>query len=1070
MSFHLSAWSIKNPIPTIVTFLILSIVGIMSFLSLGINDTPNIDVAAVNVVVTQRGASPTELETQVTKKVEDAVANLDDIDEIISTVTEGRSTTVINFELGTDSNQATNDVRNAVSQIRPDLPQDINEPIISRLSFSGGVVITYAVESDQRDVADLSNLVDQTIIPSLLNISGVGEIDRWGGIDREIRIDLDPDRLLAYQISATEVNEQIRSYNINLTGGKTNLGGREQNVRTLGSAKTVADLRNYPIRLDDGGRVLLSKLGTVSDSFAEPTQKAYLNGEPVVAFAVKRSTGSTLVEVEEGIKEAVEELKTTLPEDIKLQTIFTDADSVRASYNGTINALIFGCALTVLTVGIFLRDWRATIITATALPLSIIPTFWVMKALGYTLNGMTLLALALAIGNLVDDAICMLENIDRHLQMNKKPFKAALDGAKEIGLAVVATTSTIVAVFIPVAFMGGIPGQFFQPFGVTVAVSTMFSTLVACTVTPMMSAYLLKGKNSSGNQHQLGLRQPLPRELTLMRCEVTPSAGQTITKDYLKELIANRQQKTNPFTNERKTKTKLQPYRSLLKWALKHRIITLVLAAVFFFGSLQLIPFIPKGLFDSGDTGLSTVVVSLPPGSPLEDTEQLLLQLSDTLEDNSAVESVLAHAGSENVNSGTIYVNLLPKESRELSQQQFQEQMRDVFQTIPGAKISFRSQGAGGSGKDLSLVLRSDNPTALSAVAKDLETQMATIPGLVEINSSETLVKPELIIEPNAQRATDLGVSVQAIANTASLALLGDIDSNLPKYNLSDRQIPIRVQIDPQQRANIQNIKNLLVPGDDGDLFPLKSVAQIRLGSGPAEIERFNRNRRVTVEANLQGISLGDALTSIQELPAMNPLPVGVSEEPSGDAEIMREIFSRFAGALALAILCIYAILVLLYNNFFYPLAILVALPLSVGGALFGLLITQKELGLFALIGIVLLMGLVTKNAILLVDFALASIQQGKPQFKAVVEAGVSRLRPILMTSISTIAGMMPIALELGADGEVRSPMAISVIGGFTTSTLLTLIVVPVLFTYIDNICYWLSSLFKKLRGEVANS
>ena len=396
--------------------------------------------------------------------------------------------------------------------------------------------------------------------------------------------------------------------------------------------------------------------------------------------------------------------------------------------------------------------------------------------------------------------------------------------------------------------------------------------------------------------------------------------------------------------------------------------------------------------------------------------------------------------------------------------------MRDVFQTIPGAKISFRSQGAGGSGKDVSLVLRSDNPTALSAAAKDLETQMATIPGLVEIDSSLSLVKPELIIEPNAQRATDLGVSVQAIANTASLALIGDIDSNLPKYNLSDRQIPIRVQIDPEQRANIQNIKNLLVPGDGGELFPLKSVAQIRLGSGPAEIERFNRNRRVTVEANLQSISLGDALTSIQELPAMNPLPVGVSEEPSGDAEIMREIFSRFAGALALAILCIYAILVLLYNNFFYPLAILVALPLSVGGALFGLLITQKELGLYALIGIVLLMGLVTKNAILLVDFALASIQQGKPQFKAVVEAGVSRLRPILMTSISTIAGMMPIALELGADGEVRSPMAISVIGGFTTSTLLTLIVVPVLFTYIDNICYWLSSLFKKLRGEVANS
>ena len=1051
MSFHLSAWSIKNPIPTVVTFLILGIVGIASFLSLGIDDTPNIDIAAVNVVVTQRGASPTELETQVTKKIEDAIANLDNIDEISSTVTEGRSTTVINFELGTDSNEATNDVRNAVSQIRADLPPDINEPIVNRLSFSGGTVIAYAVTSERRGVAYLSNLVDDTIIPQLLNVAGVGEIERWGGKDREIRVDLDPERLLAYKISATEVNQQIRNYNVNLAGGKTKLGNREQNVRTLGSARTVRDLQRYPVRLDNGGRVLLNKLGTVRDSFAEPTQKAFLNGEPVVAFAVKRSTGSTLVEVEERITEAVANLKTVLPEDIRLKTIFTDADSIRGSYNGTINALIFGCVLTVFTVGIFLRDWRATIITATALPLSIVPTFWVMQSLNYTLNGMTLLALALAIGNLVDDAICMLENIDRHIKMNKTPFKAALDGAREIGLAVVATTATIVAVFIPVAFMGGVPGQFFQPFGVTVAVSTMFSTLVACTVTPMMSAYLLKGKSFA-----------VPKGMKIMRCELTPSASQIITREHLNNLLAKGQPINSPFTKPKKTKPK--PYSSLLKWALTHRITTLILATLFFFGSLQLIPFIPKGLFSSGDTGLSNIVVSLPPGSPLEETEKVMLQISNTLEENPAVERVLAYVGSENVNSGTIYAKLLPKTEREISQQQFQEQMRDTFQTIPGAKVSFRSQGAGGGNKDVSLVLRSDNPTALAAAAKNLETQMSGISGLVEIDSSLSLVKPELIIEPDAQRATDLGVSVQAIASTASLALIGDTDSNLAKFNLSDRQIPIRVQIDPKQREDIQNIQNLLVPGDGGNLYPLKSVARIRLGSGPAEIQRFNRNRRVTVEANLQGISLGDALTRIRALPAMNPLPAGVSEEPSGDAEIMRDIFSRFGGALSLAILCIYAILVLLYNNFFYPLAILVALPLSVGGALLGLLVMQKELGLFALIGIVLLMGLVTKNAILLVDFALSGIQQGKLQFKAVMDAGVSRLRPILMTSISTVAGMMPIALELGADGEVRSPMAIAVIGGFTTSTLLTLIVVPVLFTYIDNICSWIGKTSRKIK------
>ena len=1099
MSFHLSAWSIKNPIPTIVTFLILGFVGLTSFVALGIDDTPNIDISAVNVVVTQRGASPTELETQVTKKIEDAVANLDGIDEITSTIIEGRSTTVLEFELGTDANQATNEVSNAVSQIRPDLPQDINEPIVSKLSFSGGTVMAYAVESDKKDVAELSNLVDQTIIPQLLNVEGVGEIDRWGGVDREVRVDLDPERLLAYRISATDVNQQIRDYNINLAGGKTKLGGKEQNVRTLGSARSVRQIAQYPIRLPEGGRVALNKLGKVNDGFGEASQKAYLNGDAVVAFAVKRSTGSTLVEVEEAVKAEVSKLKQTLDEDLNLTVIFTRADSIRGSFEGTIYALVFGCVLTVLTVGIFLRDWRATIITATALPLSIIPTFWVMRSLDYTLNGMTLLALALAIGNLVDDAICMLENIDRHIQMGKSPFQAALDGAREIGLAVVATTSTIVAVFVPVAFMGGIPGQFFQPFGLTVAVSTMFSTLVACTVTPMMSAYLLKDKATAENSdlaianNRNGSNISLKKG-NIVRCQLTQDTQRTLTPNEAKRVIEQgRKFKLNALTDSKlnltqnfsgqnaqslpgsgepekssskSPKQKRRPYQSLLKWALRHRITTLILATVFFIASLQLVPFIPKGLFSEGDTGLSTIVVNLPPGSPLGETETVMSDVSQTLQANSAVEKVLAYVGSESVNSGTIYATLVPKAERNISQQQFQEQMRLEFAKIAGAKVSFRSQGAGGGNKDVSLVLRSDNPEALFTAAQNLEAQMREIVGLVEIDSSVSLVQPEIIIEPDVQRATDLGVSVQAIASTASLALIGDNEFNLAKFNLSDRQIPIRVQIDPEERVNINNVKNLLVPGNGGDLVPLKSVARIRLGSGPAEIQRFNRNRRVTVEANLQGISLGDALTQIRALPAMNPLPIGVSEEPSGDAEIMRDIFSRFGGALALAILCIYAILVLLYNNFLYPFAILVALPLSVGGALLGLLVTQKELGLFALIGIVLLMGLVTKNAILLVDFALAGIQQGRPQFKAVVEAGISRLRPILMTSISTVAGMMPIALELGADGEVRSPMAIAVIGGFTTSTLLTLIVVPVLFTYIDNFCFGLANLFRRIRGE----
>ena len=1009
MSFHISTWSVKNPIPTIVTFLILGIFGIFSFLNLGIDDTPNIDVPVVQVSVTQRGAGPVELESQVTKKVEDAVAGIGNIDTILSTVTDGSSTTTINFELEADSEQATNDVRNAIAQIRQDLPQGINEPIVKKLEFSGGSIMTYAVSSPRLSVEELSDVVDRKIGRKLVNVEGVAQIKRIGGLDREIRVDLAPSRLRAYGITATQVNEQIRDFNINLPGGRSQVGGSEQNVRTLGSAKTVGELAKYPIILPGGDNVPLSSLGDVKDGYAEPRQSAYLNGEPVVGFSVLRSTGSNLVSVEEAVRKKVAELAKTLPEDLKFNLIFTRADAIRDSYRGTIDAVILGSILTVISVGSFLREWRATLITGLALPLSIIPTFLVMGALGYTLNGMSLLALALAMGNLVDDAICMIENIDQHLQMGKKPYIAAMDAAREIGLAVLATTATIVAVFLPVAFMGGLPGQFFQPFGVTVAVSTMFSTLVATTITPMLSAYLLKGK--------------YPQK----------SGGK-----------------------------RWHSYQSLLSWALRHKITTLLIAIAFFIGTLQLVPHIPKGLFSEGDRSLSTIAVELPPGSTLQETEAVVREVTQKLQKNSAVESVLADVGGgDSVNSGTMYVNLSPKDERDISQQEFQTQMRPVLGQIPGARVTFGSRGGGGGSKDLTIVLKSDHGDVLAKTANALENQMRGVPGLVEVTSSINLVKPEIIIEPNPKRAADLGVSVASIARTASLALIGDNESNLAKFNLPDRQIPIRVQIDPDNRSDIETLKNLRVPSNNGSLVPIAAVADIRLGSGPAKIKRFNRNRQVELGANLEGISLGDALAAVKALPAMSPLPPEVSEEPAGDAKIMRDVFSRFLGALGLAILAIYAILVLLYNNFLYPLAILTALPFSIGGALIGLLVTQKELGLFALIGIVLLMGLVTKNAILLVDFALAGLKEGKPQLKSVIDAGVSRLRPIVMTSISTIAAMLPIALALGADGEVRSPMAIAVIGGFTTSTLLTLVVVPVMFTYVDNCLHWLGKLFK---------
>ncbi|MEO0535898.1 MAG: efflux RND transporter permease subunit [Cyanobacteria bacterium P01_A01_bin.123] len=1070
---NISGWSIRRPIPTIVLFLVLTLAGLVSFGQLGIDLNPNIDFPAVVVSVDQIGAGPEELETQVTKNIEDAVAGLGNIDEIRSTITDGSSSTVINFLLGTDIDRATNDVRDAVSRIRQDLPQDIQEPNVRRLEFEGGSILTYAVTSPQRSVEELSDLIDRTISRSILSVQGVAQVNRIGGVDEEIRVDLDPTQLNALGITATQVNDQTRSFNINLPGGRVDISGQEQGIRTLGSADTVDTLRQYRIVLPSGDAVPLETLGTVDNSYREVRQSAYLNNEPVVAFSVRRSSGSVLVSVEEGVRAQVAQLEETLPDDIEFELIFTLATDIRDSYQASIDALVLGCILAVVVVGIFLKDWRATLITACALPLSIIPTFLVIQTLGYTLNSMTLLALTLAVGNLVDDAIVEIENVERHLNMGKRPYQAALDSTAEVGLAVITTTATIVAVFLPVAFMGGIPGQFFQPFGVTVAVSTMFSTLVARLMTPMMSAYLMKDRRAALRIQRNGDGRAKKGFQTIPFLSFGTGNGSSSHGNGASDVNGSSNGSSNGNGAIRPPqKPGLYPYRRLLGAALRHRLMTIALAIAFFMGSLMLVPLIPTSLFDSGDTGLSLVSVELPPGSTLTDTQQVTERLSQRILEGPAVDNVLStEGGDDGINQATLFVRLKPTSERDISQAQFEQQARDLFQQIPGARISFQSQGASGEGKDLTIVLKGDEPAALMQAANALTQAMKNIPGLVEVNSTASLVQPEILITPDPARAADLGVSVQSIANTVSLATIGDTESNLAEFDLGDRQIPIRVRLTPEARDDVSTLESLKVPSQTGQLVPLVAVADLRFGSGPAQIDRFDRARQVSVGGNLQGITLGQAVQAVNQLPALQNLPSSVSQQPSGDAEIMRDIFSRFGLALGTAVLMIFAVLVLLYNNFLYPFAVMAALPLSIGGALMGLLVAQKPLGLFAMIGVILLMGLVTKNSILLVDYTLMAMQAGKSRREAVVEAGVTRLRPILMTSISTVAGMVPIALELGAGGEVRSPMAIAVIGGFTTSTLLTLVVVPVFFTYIDGFQAGVGQLIRGLgRGKRARS
>lgn len=1019
---QISAWSITHPVHTIVLFLILTIAGIVAFNQLGIDENPNIDIPVVTITVTQPGAAPSELETQITRKIEDAVAGIGNIKHISSVVNEGVTNTSIEFELGTNTDRAVNDVRNEVSKIRQQLPQGIDEPVVQRLEFVGGAFVTYTVSSDKRNVDDLSWIIDNDIARSLMSVKGVGQIQRSGGVDREIRVNLEPRRLEALGVTADMVSLQLRMLNINLPGGRGELGPQEQSIRTLGSALSVEQLAATQIMLPNGRWARLDTLGTVKDSTSEQRQLALLNGKPVVGFSIIRSFGSNMVSVQKGVEEKLRLIEKTLPSDVKITKIRSEARFVEESYAASIDSLLIGSILAVIVIWLFLRDWRAAVVSALAMPLSLIPTFAVMQALGYTLNNMSLLGLALVIGVLVDDAIVEIENIVRHISMGKNPYQAAMEAADEIGLAVVATTMAIVVVFVPVAFMGGIPGQFLKQFGATVAVAVLFSLLVARMLTPLMAAYTLK------------------------------PAAEHATKGRLTRI-----------------------YETLLLAALKHRILTLVIAVVFFGGSIFLFQRMPTSLIGNVDRSESLLQIELPPGSSLRQTKAVVEQITALLKTRSEVRQVYASIGTPTAGRGrssqaaagevhkaNVYIQLAPRHERKLNQEQFEHVLRPIIKTVPGARMAF-TRVAGITGK-LRVVLTSNDPLALTRVTDQLQKEMQSVPGISDIISGASLQRPEILVTPNFARAAEQGVSVQSIARTALIATLGDIEANLPKFNLSDRQINIRVELDPRYRDDPETIRNLRVSAKGNRLLPLSSVADISLGSGPSQINRLDRARQVTIEASLlPGLTLGEALKKVHALPAYKNKPDYIVDTPSGDVEIQKDIFSGFGQALTAAVILIYAVLVLLFEGFMHPLAIMMSLPLALGGALFALVLANQPLGFYGLIGIVMLMGLVTKNAILLVEYCLMSMNAGTPRLKAIIDAGEARMRPILMTTVAMIAGMLPIALGIGAGSEARAPMAICVIGGLITSTLLTLVVVPVVFTYVDDWQRTLLSVFKRL-------
>ena len=1024
-AINVSAWSIRNPIPGVLLFIMLTLIGLMSFRAMKIQNFPDIDLPTVTVTALLPGASPAQLETEVARKIENQLATLQGIKHIYTTVQDGSSITTAEFRLEKPTQEAVDDVRAAVARVRSDLPTDLRDPTVSKVELSGSPILTYTVASSRMDDEALSWFVDDQVTRSLLSVRGVGAVSRVGGVSREVRVELDPARLQALNATAADISRQLYQTQREASGGRTDLGGAEQSVRTIATVQSAAELANLEITLADGRRVRLDQVATVSDTTAERRSTALLDGKPVVGFEIVRTRGAGETEVAAGVRQQLEVLKAAHPE-ITVVEAFNFVDPVQENYDGSMTLLFEGAALAVLVVWLFLRDWRATLVATTALPLSIIPAFWLMSLLGFSLNGVTLLALSLIVGILVDDAIVEIENIMRHLRMGKTPFAAAMEAADEIGLAVIATTFTLIAVFLPTAFMSGVAGKFFVQFGWTAAIAVFISLVVARMLTPMMSAYVMKvPKKEFSEGRWIGI------------------------------------------------------YMAWVKACLRHRVLTTIAATVFFFGSLALVPLLPTGFIPPDDLSQTQVQVTLPPGATFQQTLAAAEQARVIVQQNKHVKLVytavgggntgadpFAQGGAAEVTKATLTINMTPRDDRHgVRKQVIEQELRDALVVLPGARVKV---GLAGGGEKYVLVLAGEDGRVLGEHARRVEQELRTIPGIGNVVSTSSLVRPELIVRPDFARAADLGVTSAAIADTLRIATAGDYDQGLAKLNLSQRQVPVVVKLAAGARTDLDLLSRLAVPGARGPVM-LGNVATLTVDSGPAQIDRYDRLRNINFEIELNGVPLGEVQKSALALPSIVNLPAGVTQTTIGDAETMTELFSSFGLAMLTGIACIYIVLVLLFKDFVQPVTILAALVLSVPGAFLALFITHTALTMPSMIGLIMLMGIATKNSILLVEYAImARRDRGMSRTDALLDACHKRARPIVMTTVAMGAGMMPIALGIGTDPSFRAPMAIVVIGGLITSTFLSLLVIPVVFTFVDDGVQWLKKLFGGKRRIAA--
>ncbi len=1015
---NFSAFSIRNPVPAILLFAMLAVGGLLAFKYLPVQNFPDMDLPTISVTATLDGAAPAQLETEVARTIEDSLASLSYLDHITTTITDGTVSIKVSFKLEKDSEAALNEVRNAVDSVKADLPSQMETPSVTKVTVQNSALLTYAVRSAGLNETELSWFIDNDLTKALLSVPGVGQVNRIGGVDREVHVDLDPSTMASLGVTAATVSSQLKAVQADTSGGLGEIGSTRQTLRTLGAMPSVEALKGLKIPLANGQQVRLDDVASVTDSFADRSSMAYLDGKPAIAVEIKRSNGFSDSTVAADISTAISKFAAAHP-NVRIDEAYSTIGPIIDNYNGSMHMLYEGAILAIVVVWLFLRDWRATILSAVALPLSVIPTFLVMYLAGFSLNIVTLLALSLVVGILVDDAIVEIENIARHLRMGKRPLDAAMEAANEIGLAVIATTFTLVAVFLPTAFMSGIPGLLFRQFGVTAAVAVLVSLVVARLLTPMMAAYFMKA---------------------------------------------------HPV--EEKDGRIMRAYMAIAKAGLNHRKTTVAVTAIVVALSLSTIPFLKSGFLPASDDARTQITLTLQPGATIEQTDaatrkaaDIVGKLRDVTHVFSSIGSVSSGGGPDvsttsDVGSATIVVVLTPIGERDRKQSEIENDIRQALSVLPGVRIEV---GSGGNGTKLEITLASDDATVLDSAGTALEEQLRTLRGIGAVTSTASRQAPEIQITPDFARAAALGVTSNAIASAVRVATDGEYSSDLPKLNLPQRQGPIVVRFSPETRTSLDDIKNMRVAGTNGSV-DLGSIADIRIGGSPSQIDRIDRMRNVTVSVELNGRILGDVHGEAKALPALQRLPPGVTLVEQGELQRSSELFQSFGLAMAIGVFCIYAVLVLLFHDFLQPFTLLMALPLSLGGALVPLVVTGTSFSMSVVIGLLMLMGVVTKNSILLIEYAIMARRQGMPRLDALVDACHKRARPIVMTTIAMASGMLPAALSLtGGDSSFRQPMAIVVIGGVIMSTLLSLIVIPVIFTFVDDLEELLKRLLRRL-------